>query len=107
VARHAARLGEFLRLYTGITPEIVELGLAGAAPRSDAFKFTVRLRVPDPTQVDRAVVEASSKPRSRRTPATRWRLSPLNGPRPKLKYATSRATPSGCCAKIHPRTAQP
>jgi hypothetical protein len=48
-----------LRLYTGITPEIIELGVGRrGATAADAFKFTVRLRVPDPAQVDRSVVEA-------------------------------------------------
>ena len=52
-------LSEFLRLYTGLTPEITEHGVGRrAATAADAFKFTVRLRVPDPAQVDRAVVEA-------------------------------------------------
>jgi len=52
-------LSEFLRLYTGITPEIIELGVGRrGATAADAFKFTVRLRVPDPAQVDRSVVEA-------------------------------------------------
>ena len=52
-------LSEFVRLYTGITPEIVEPGVGRrGATAADAFKITIRLRVPDPTQVDRAVVEA-------------------------------------------------
>jgi phage tail-like protein len=52
-------LSEFLRLYTGLTPEIVELGVGRrGATAADAFRFTVRLKVPDPSKVDRAVVEA-------------------------------------------------
>jgi phage tail-like protein len=51
-------LAEFLRLYTGFTPEIVEAGANGkAAAASDAFRFIVRVRVPDPAQVDRTVLE--------------------------------------------------
>jgi phage tail-like protein len=52
-------LSEFLRLYTGLTPEIVEHGVGRrGATEADAFRFTVRIKVPDPAQVDRAVVEA-------------------------------------------------
>ena len=52
-------LSEFLKLYTGLTPEITEHGVGRrGVTAADAFKFTVRLRVPDPAQVDRAVVEA-------------------------------------------------
>src|SRR5262249_17138831 len=52
-------LSEFLRLYTGIPPEITEPGVGRrGVTAADAFKFTVRLRVPDPAQVDRAMVEA-------------------------------------------------
>ena len=51
-------LSEFLRLYTGFTPEITEHGVGRRGVTADAFKFTVRLRVPDPSQVERAVVEA-------------------------------------------------
>ena len=52
-------LSEFLRLYTGFTPEITEHGVGRrGVTAADAFKFTVRLRVPDPALVDRAVVEA-------------------------------------------------
>jgi phage tail-like protein len=52
-------LSEFVRLYTGLTPEIVEHGVGRrGATEADAFRFTVRIKVPDPAQVDRAVVEA-------------------------------------------------
>lgn len=52
-------LSEFLRLYTGFIPEITEHGVGRRGiTAAEAFKFTVRLRVPDPAQVDRAVVEA-------------------------------------------------
>ncbi|MCC6190909.1 MAG: FHA domain-containing protein [Anaerolineales bacterium] len=53
-------LTEFLRLYTGLAPEIVEPGLAGrrAASGDDAFRFVVRLRAPNASRIDRAVVEA-------------------------------------------------
>jgi phage tail-like protein len=53
-------LTEFLRLYTGLTPEIIEPGVGrrGATDaHADSFRLIVRLRVPDPTQVDRAMVE--------------------------------------------------
>jgi phage tail-like protein len=50
---------EFVRLYTGLTPEIVELGVGHRlVSEAEAFRFIVRLRVPDPEQVDRTVVEA-------------------------------------------------
>ncbi len=52
-------LSEFLRLYTGLTPEILEPGVGRrGATAADAFRLIVRLKVPDPAQVDRAVVEA-------------------------------------------------
>ena len=52
-------LSEFLRLYTGLTPEIIEHGVGRrGATEADAFRFTVRLRVTDPAVVDRAVIEA-------------------------------------------------
>ncbi len=50
-------LTEFLRLYTGIEPEITEPTVTQvSANRSLAFTFTVTLRVPDPATVDRALV---------------------------------------------------
>ncbi len=52
-------LSEFLRLYTGLTPEIIEHGVGRrGATEADVFRFTVRLRVADPAVVDRTVVEA-------------------------------------------------
>ena len=52
-------LSEFLRLYTGYTPQIVELGVGRrGVTAADSFRFTVRITVPDPAQVDRSVVEA-------------------------------------------------
>jgi len=52
-------LGEFLRLYTGITPEIVELGLAGAAPRRRTLSSSPSAcACPIQPRWNRAVVEA-------------------------------------------------
>jgi len=52
-------LSEFVRLYTGLTPEIVEHGVGRrGVTEAAAFRFTVRIKVPDPALVDRAVVEA-------------------------------------------------
>jgi phage tail-like protein len=49
---------EFLRLYTGCSPEITEPTLSQvSADRSLAFRFSVILRVPDPAEIDRALVE--------------------------------------------------
>lgn len=52
-------LSEFVRLYSGIAPEIVELSLseASAAPNR-AFRFTLRLRVPPGVELDRALLES-------------------------------------------------
>ena len=51
-------LSEFLRLYTGLTPEIVESGVGKrGATEADAFRFIVRIKVPDPAAVDRSVIE--------------------------------------------------
>jgi phage tail-like protein len=51
-------LSEFLRLYTGYTPEILEPGVGRPrVPEEDVFKMIVRLKVPDPAAVDRTVVE--------------------------------------------------
>jgi phage tail-like protein len=50
---------EFLRLYTGHTPEITETGVGRANVTDEqAFRFKVRLRVPNPAELDRAVIEA-------------------------------------------------
>src|SRR5690606_24732549 len=53
-------LREFLQLYTGYTPEIEEPGVGPNARRGEdeAFRFVVRIRVPDPSKIDRAVLEA-------------------------------------------------
>jgi phage tail-like protein len=52
-------LVEFLRLYTGLTPEILETGVGRRTVVEDeAFRMIVRLRVPDPERIDRAMVEA-------------------------------------------------
>lgn len=52
-------LTEFLRLYTGITPEIVETGVGRKTVTEDeAFRLVVRLRVPNPAALDRAAIEA-------------------------------------------------
>ena len=50
-------LSEFVRLYSGVTPEIVELSLSevSAAP-NHAFRFTLRLRVPPGVELDRALM---------------------------------------------------
>lgn len=50
---------EFLRLYTGFTPEIIETGVGRKTVTEDeAFRFVVRLRVPNPASLDRAVIES-------------------------------------------------
>ena len=52
-------LSEFLRLYTGLTPEIIEAGAGGRrVTEADAFRFTVRVRVPDPALADRAMIQS-------------------------------------------------
>jgi hypothetical protein len=52
-------LVEFLRLYTGLTPEILETGVGRRTVVEDeAFRMIVRLRVPDPERIDRSMVEA-------------------------------------------------
>ena len=52
-------LADFIQLYTGHTPEIVELGVGKSRISEDeAFRFIVRLRVPDPAAIDRTVIEA-------------------------------------------------
>ncbi|MCC7359489.1 MAG: FHA domain-containing protein [Anaerolineales bacterium] len=59
-------LTEFLRLYTGVTPDIIESDPRRQTVTADeAFRFVVRLRVPNPASLDRAVIEAiidSEKP---------------------------------------------
>jgi len=52
-------LSDFLQLYTGHTPEIIEPGIGRVVVNEDeVFRFIVRLRVPDPAAIDRSVVEA-------------------------------------------------
>ena len=52
-------LSEFLRLYTGVTPEIIEADPRRQTLTEDtAFRFTVRLRVPNPASLNRALIEA-------------------------------------------------
>lgn len=52
-------LTEFLRLYTGLTPEIIETGVGRPTVTEDeAFRFVVRLRGPGAAGLDRAVIEA-------------------------------------------------
>jgi phage tail-like protein len=51
-------LSEYIRVYTGITPEIVEPTLSEVSTSRDlAFRFTVRLTLPPGAQVDRALLE--------------------------------------------------
>ena len=51
-------LSEFIRLYTGVVPEIFEPSVSDvSASRALAFRFTVRLTLPDPSQVDRVLLE--------------------------------------------------
>lgn len=51
-------LADFIQLYTGHTPEIVEPGVGRQrVGEGEAFRFIVRLRVPDPAKIDRSVVE--------------------------------------------------
>jgi len=51
-------LREYLRLYTGIEPEITQPSLGEiASNRALAFRFTVRIRVPQGETVSRALIE--------------------------------------------------
>lgn len=52
-------LREYLRLYTGIEPEVTEPTLSEiAANRSQAFRFIVRIKVPQGTTLDRSFIES-------------------------------------------------
>jgi phage tail-like protein len=52
-------LSEFLRLYTGVEPEIVEPSLREVTnSRARAFRFTVRMRVPRGAGLSRALIES-------------------------------------------------
>jgi hypothetical protein len=49
----------YLRLYTGIDPEITEPALSEiAANHNRAFRFTVTLRLPPGVQIQRSFVES-------------------------------------------------
>jgi phage tail-like protein len=51
-------LGEFIRLYTGVTPEILEpTPTEVSANRDLAFRFTVRIRLPAGADIDREILE--------------------------------------------------
>ena len=51
-------MSEFVRIYTGVAPEIVEPTLSQLASSRDlAFRFTVRLTVPRGTPIDRALLQ--------------------------------------------------
>lgn len=51
---------EFVRLYTGYEPDITEPGVTGkrAVEAGQAHRFVVRVRVPDPASVNRALLES-------------------------------------------------
>lgn len=51
-------LSEFVRLYTGYTPEITEPGIGKGAKADQAHRFTVRVKVPDAAQISRDVLES-------------------------------------------------
>ena len=51
-------VSEFLRLYTGYLPEIVEPGVGAKNARADqAFRFIVRIKTPEPDKVNRELVQ--------------------------------------------------
>ncbi len=49
-------LSEFLRLYTGFTPEIVEPGVGKGAKADQAHRFVVRIKSSEPDKLDRALL---------------------------------------------------
>ncbi len=49
-------LSEFLRLYTGFTPEIVEPGVGKGAKADQAHRFIVRIKSAEPDKLDRALL---------------------------------------------------
>ncbi len=49
-------LSEFLRLYTGFTPEIVEPGVGKGAKADQAHRFIVRIKSSEPDKLDRALL---------------------------------------------------
>jgi phage tail-like protein len=51
-------VSEFLRLYTGYLPEIVEPGVGAKSAKTDqAFRFIVRIKTPEPDKVNRELVQ--------------------------------------------------
>jgi phage tail-like protein len=51
-------LSEFVRLYTGCTPEITEPGIGKGAKADQAHRFSVRVKVPDAAQISRDMLES-------------------------------------------------
>lgn len=51
-------LAEFIRLYTGFTPEIAEPAGKKKAAAEEAFRFSVKIKVPNPAQINPAVVHS-------------------------------------------------
>ena len=49
-------LSEFVRLYTGFTPEIIEPGVRKGAKADQAHRFIVRIKSSEPDKLDRAVL---------------------------------------------------
>ena len=49
-------LSEFLRLYTGFTPEIIEPGVGKGAKADQAHRFVVRIKSAEPDKLDRALL---------------------------------------------------
>lgn len=49
-------LSEFLRLYTGFTPEIIEPGVGKGAKADQAHRFVVRIKSSEPDKLDRALL---------------------------------------------------
>ncbi|MBI5564841.1 MAG: FHA domain-containing protein [Chloroflexi bacterium] len=49
-------LSEFLRLYTGFTPDIVEPGVGKGAKADQAHRFVVRIKSSEPDKLDRALL---------------------------------------------------
>lgn len=49
-------LSEFLRLYTGFTPEIIEPGTGKGAKADQAHRFIVRIKSSEPDKLDRALL---------------------------------------------------
>jgi phage tail-like protein len=49
-------LSEFLRLYTGFAPEIIEPGVGKGAKADQAHRFVVRIKSSEPDKLDRALL---------------------------------------------------